>query len=77
MRNIRWLPLVFSFTHIERRWSAEDSRRLVKEVLQDSGFWGQNLYALPGFADAVLNKLNDMQANGVRHTVEQTLKAEV
>ena len=61
----------------EKRWSAEDSRRLVKEVLQDSGFWGQNLYALPGFADAVLNKLNDMQANGVRHTVEQTLKAEV
>lgn len=61
----------------EKRWRPNDSRKLVREVLQDNGWWGTNLYSLPGFADAVLNKLNGMLQHGVRHTVEQTLKAVV
>jgi len=41
----------------------------VKEVLQDVVFWGEDLSKLPGFSEAVLEKLQQMIAEGVKATI--------
>lgn len=41
-----------------QRWAGLSTPALVREVLRDADFWEANLYALPGFAEAVLEKLN-------------------
>ena len=53
-----------------KRWAGLTTVALVKEVLSDAAFWGEDLYVLPGFAQAVTDKLNLMLSNGARELVE-------
>ncbi|MBB1285773.1 tagaturonate reductase [Flavisolibacter sp. BT320] len=41
-----------------RRWSGLSTAALVQDVLRDETLWGTDLSELPGFAEAVLEKLN-------------------
>jgi tagaturonate reductase len=41
----------------------------IKEVLQDVVFWGEDLSKLPGFSEAVQEKLQQMMEEGVRATI--------
>lgn len=57
-----------------RRWSGLSVPALVRDVLRDP-YWGTSLYDLPGFADAVTDKLNTLLQHGVRELLEaQPLK---
>lgn len=55
-----------------KRWSCLSTAALVKEALRDSTFWSADLYSLPGFAEAVTNKLNSIINIGIRETLENT-----
>ena len=48
----------------------ELSAELVKEVLSDVSLWEQDLAALPGFYDSVLDKLNLIMNEGPRKAIE-------
>ncbi len=47
----------------KKQWPVAD---LVDTVLGDTGFWGTDLRLLPGFAEAVLEKLQLIQQHGIR-----------
>ena len=53
-----------------KRWAGLSVAGLVQEVLRDVAFWGVDLYALPGFKQAVIDKLNLIINNGMRETIE-------
>ncbi|MDB5196567.1 MAG: tagaturonate reductase [Flaviaesturariibacter sp.] len=53
-----------------KRWAGLTTAGLVQEVLRDSSYWGADLYALPGFAEAVIDKVNSILTNGVKETLE-------
>jgi tagaturonate reductase len=55
---------------IYRRWQTLSQEDLVKEVLQDAAFWGEDLSQLPGFYQSVLEKLKLINAKGMRNTIE-------
>jgi tagaturonate reductase len=60
------------------RWNNFAAPQLVKEVLSDTGLWGENLFALPGFYESVIEKLNLLMSNGVTEVLETVqLKKEV
>jgi mannitol-1-phosphate/altronate dehydrogenase len=42
----------------------------VQEVLRDNAFWGEDLHALPGFHQSVVEKLNMIISSGVKETLE-------
>ncbi|OLY92119.1 tagaturonate reductase [Cnuella takakiae] len=56
-----------------RRWNGLTPAALVKEVLSDATYWGHDLGSLPGFADAVLERLGRIQEDGMREILELTL----
>lgn len=43
---------------------------MVAETLKDTAFWGEDLTLLNRFEDAVINKLNLIIENGVKHTIQ-------
>ena len=47
-------------------WHRRKPAELVKTILQNHSLWGEDLFALPGFAAAVQTKLEAMLANGVK-----------
>ena len=51
-------------------WQSFPVDKLVKEVLKNDTFWGENLNHLPGFQQSVINNLNNIINNGMRATVE-------
>jgi tagaturonate reductase len=53
-----------------RRWKSLSSEALVEEVLRDRAYWGADLHNLPGFQQAITDKLNLMISNGTRETIE-------
>jgi tagaturonate reductase len=53
-----------------KRWAGLTTVSLVQEVLRDNAFWGEDLHALPGFHDAVVEKLNMILAAGLKETLE-------
>jgi tagaturonate reductase len=53
-----------------KRWAGLSVSALVQEVLRDNSFWGEDLHALPGFHQAVVDKVNMIINNGVRETLE-------
>ena len=50
-------------------WIQEEN--VVKNVLSDDNLWGKNLTQYKGFAEAVQNFLQEINANGVLHTIEK------
>jgi Mannitol-1-phosphate/altronate dehydrogenases len=56
------------------KWSKLSASDLVDEVLADTGLWGEDLSALPGFAQAVKDNLNALLTQGVMQTIQQNKK---
>ncbi|RYZ18935.1 MAG: altronate oxidoreductase, partial [Chitinophagaceae bacterium] len=57
-----------------RRWTGLSPAALVRETLRD-GYWGASLHNLPGFAEAVTEKLIQICNGGAREALEtQTTK---
>ena len=52
-----------------KRWELKPEE-VVKEVLNDSEFWGESLNTFPGFYNAVTDKLNLLMNNGAKEAVE-------
>ena len=59
------------------KWNNFNVPKMVEEVLSDTGFWGTDLNALPGFTQAVTGKLHALMQNGIRETIESALKREL
>jgi tagaturonate reductase len=57
--------------YFAEKWMKHDVNGLVDEVLHDAAFWGEDLAALNGFADAVKTNLNSLQKNGVMATIRR------
>lgn len=53
-----------------KRWTGLSTAGLVREALCDTGFWGLDLNSLPGFTQAVTEKLNGILHNNIRETIE-------
>ena len=53
-----------------KRWAKLSPEAVVKETLQDESWWGVNVYNLPGFADAVRDKLTLLLSGGVREALQ-------
>jgi tagaturonate reductase len=47
------------------KWQTVQPALMAMSVLRDVALWGYDLTSLPGFADAVQEKLNDIEANGM------------
>ncbi len=46
------------------KWEQNEVPALVQKILSDTAFWGENLAKLPGFAEAVTNKLDSLIKKG-------------
>lgn len=57
-----------------KKWNAAKSRQMANTVLRDVTLWGYDLSALPGFATAVQEKLNEIEELGMA-TVLDTLQS--
>jgi tagaturonate reductase len=55
-----------------KRWAELTTKTLVQEVLMDNAYWGSDLHALPGFAEAVTEKLDMIMHSGIKKTIEAT-----
>jgi tagaturonate reductase len=60
-----------------KRWQTLSKEDLVKEELQDAVFWGEDLSLLPGFYQSVLEKLELINAKGMRKALESLLTKNV
>lgn len=55
-----------------KRWTALSVSELVRQTLRDQSLWGANLAALPGFEEAVAEKLNLIINHGMKEALEIT-----
>lgn len=53
----------------DKRWNSLSVEELVGDVLRDKAFWGAELNTLPGFQEAVTDKLNTMVHLGAREAI--------
>jgi tagaturonate reductase len=58
------------------RWKTLQATDLVKDVLLDAEFWGQNLSDLPGFKSAVTEKLELIMKDGISGSIVTQPKKE-
>lgn len=56
------------------KWNKLSAPELVDEVLADTGLWGEDLSALPGFTQAVKDNINALLTQGVMQTIQQNKK---
>ncbi|HEY1113930.1 MAG TPA: tagaturonate reductase [Chitinophagaceae bacterium] len=52
-----------------KRWNSLSVEELVGEVLRDKAYWGAELNRLPGFQEAVTEKLNTIVHHGAREAI--------
>jgi tagaturonate reductase len=52
------------------QWNSRPVDELVQTVLENKALWEHDLAALPGFAPAITDKLNQLLNNGVRATLD-------
>lgn len=53
-----------------KRWAGLSTPELVQQTLSDVAFWGTDLTALPGFKQALTDKLNLIMNNGIKEAIE-------
>jgi tagaturonate reductase len=53
-----------------KRWASASPVSVVNETLRDSAYWGTDLSALPGFAEAVSDKLTLLVNSGAKEAIE-------
>ena len=58
-------------------WKQGSSEEVVTEVMRDSTFWGKDLSLLPGFSEAVLDKLNRISTDDVLETIRSSMAKKV
>ncbi|HEV7332766.1 MAG TPA: tagaturonate reductase [Flavisolibacter sp.] len=58
-----------------RRWNGLTTVTLVQEVLRDKSFWGSDLSELPGFGEAVLEKLSLLLEGDVKAALRSLVRA--
>jgi tagaturonate reductase len=56
-----------------KRWAGLTTAGLVGEVLRDVAFWGEDLNNLPGFAQAVTDKLNMIMQGDIKDVIETSI----
>ena len=52
-------------SYFYEKWKKTEPASIARSVLQDSNFWGQDLFALPGFADSVQENIDDINERGM------------
>ncbi len=57
-----------------KRWQQLKPQDVVRDVLNDSGYWGESLNIFPGFYDTVTEKLNLLMNSGAKETIESIQK---
>lgn len=60
-----------------KRWQQLKPNEIVRDVLNDTGFWGQSLNVFPGFNNAVTEKLNLLMNSGIKEAVESVQSKKV
>jgi tagaturonate reductase len=55
-----------------KRWTHLSSAELVRETLRDIAFWGRDLSTLPGFTEAITEKLELVLSQGMQAAIEIT-----
>jgi tagaturonate reductase len=60
-----------------KRWQEASPESVVTGVLSDVSFWGTDLQLLPGFSQAVTDKLKSIMANGVQQELELLLASRI
>lgn len=55
-----------------KRWQTLTPAALVDDVLRDASFWEAELHTLPGFQQAVTEKLNIIINSGIKEAIETT-----
>ena len=58
---------------LNKLWATGDTKQVAEGVLSSDFIWGENLNNIPGLADKLTGYLNDIQAKGMRATVESIL----
>ena len=53
-----------------KRWRELTSVALAQQVLRDHAFWEEDIHALPGFVQSVIDKLNLILNNGMKEAIE-------
>lgn len=53
-----------------KRWAGLSTVGLVQEVLRDFAFWEEDMHSLPGFQQAVIDKLNLIINHGMKEAIE-------
>ena len=56
--------------YLYSKWQNKPAAQMAVAVLTDTGLWGQNLAALPGFAEAVQEKINDIEELGMAAVID-------
>ncbi len=56
------------------KWKTMKAGDIARSVLQDASLWGQDLSALPGFADAVQEKIDEINEQGMAVVLQSPQK---
>jgi tagaturonate reductase len=54
-----------------KRWAELDAAAMVEDVLRDNAFWEEDLHALPGFHDAVVENLGFILQHGMKAALQR------
>lgn len=54
-----------------KRWNSLSTVALIEEVLRDFAFWEYDIHSLPGFQQAVIDKLNLIMKHGMKEAIER------
>lgn len=57
-------------SYLYEKWKNSTAAQMAVSILQDTGLWGADLSALPGFAGAVQEKLNDIIETGMAAVID-------
>jgi len=65
-RNADYYPIKDDkASHLFEKWKKAKAGSIARSVLQDTNLWGQDLSTLPGFADAVQEKIDEINERGM------------
>jgi tagaturonate reductase len=56
------------------KWKNHGSATIAEAILADTAFWGEDLAALPGFAEAVKNDILEMEREGVSSILNKLVR---
>jgi tagaturonate reductase len=55
-------------------WKNNSMEDVVKKILNDTGYWGEKLFSLPGFYESVIEYMKQIDELGMRNTIESVIK---